>query len=181
MPLWIVDHVLIVECIQKPFFQIYNHHFRICSFFKIENATSQIVWEEAIYFHFTRIDLNKMQKGHILRSLFIVLVKCMGGTSNNYNPGWSMVDRFSGIRFEIHLKHSTDDTLNTMKQEIVQRADRLACFGWVQESTKGTLVGEARLGGCDDWYFLMSSFISIIHNSNVSWLLPSFARVLWFL
>jgi hypothetical protein len=69
------------------------------------------------------------------------------GTNNN---GWSMSDRFSGIRFEIHLKKSssvpspTKKDNDTMKKMIQSKADQLACFGWVQDSPKGTLVGEAR-------------------------------------
>lgn len=94
---------------------------------------------------------------------------CHGQSSIN---GWSMVDRFSGIRFEIYLKpnvgnipnNSTiknqsdidididiDTMTSTLKQIIVAKADELACFGWVQDSSSGSptnekrsLVGEAR-------------------------------------
>ncbi len=66
------------------------------------------------------------------------------------NLPWSIKDRFSGIRFELHLKksHSTttlDHCKNTIKQTIQLKANEYACFGWVQDSTKGnTIVGEAR-------------------------------------
>lgn len=57
-------------------------------------------------------------------------------------PGWRMVDRFYAFRFEIHgivqgvwFRKSTQE-----------KADELACFGWVQNTKSNTVVGEARCG-----------------------------------
>lgn len=63
--------------------------------------------------------------------------------------GWKMTDRFYGFRYEIHLtntatpnnKHPQTDLII---QRIVQAADDLACFGWVQEGPSQTIVGEGR-------------------------------------
>ncbi|KAJ8609115.1 hypothetical protein CTAYLR_006052 [Chrysophaeum taylorii] len=54
--------------------------------------------------------------------------------------GWRMVDRFSGFRYEI-----SGEIQDVGFPEAAQRkADELACFGWIQETEKSTLVGEAR-------------------------------------
>ena len=58
-------------------------------------------------------------------------------------PGWRMVDRFYGFRYEI----SGSKILNIgFENAIQQKADDLGCFGWVQKTQKATLVGEARCG-----------------------------------
>ena len=96
----------------------------------------------------------------LLYILTCCIMQCNSSAYNNQKHGWRMVDRFSGIRFEIHLKNNskatdtgidTDTATNTdalttiMKQAIRRKADQLACFGWVQDSpTNRTLVGEAR-------------------------------------
>merc|ERR1712146_166114 len=54
--------------------------------------------------------------------------------------GWRKTDRFGGIRFEIEGK-----VIGVKFEETTQQwADRLACFGWVQPTKAGTVVGEAR-------------------------------------
>ena len=64
------------------------------------------------------------------------------------NPTWNIKDRFSAIRFEIKLKKSDDHPplhcQNTLKEMIQHKANKFACFGWIQDSQRGTLVGEAR-------------------------------------
>jgi len=49
--------------------------------------------------------------------------------------GWRMIDRFAGFRYE---------TRSRSQKLIVEKADELGCFGWVQDSVRGTFVGEAR-------------------------------------
>ena len=54
--------------------------------------------------------------------------------------GYRMVDRFSGFRFEVHGRVQGV----WFRKRTQQRADELACFGWVQNTARGTVVGEAR-------------------------------------
>jgi hypothetical protein len=54
--------------------------------------------------------------------------------------GWKMTDRFYGFRYEISFSEWDSSVL----QKIIEEADDLACFGWVQESPSHTIVGEAR-------------------------------------
>ena len=56
--------------------------------------------------------------------------------------GWSMVERFAGLRFEVRGKVQGV----YFRQGLVAVADQHACFGWVQNTAHGTVVGEAR---CD--------------------------------
>ena len=51
-----------------------------------------------------------------------------------------MVDRFYGFRFELSGQSFDQSTMDL----ILQAADSMSCFGWVQLSTHGSLVGEAR-------------------------------------
>ena len=57
-------------------------------------------------------------------------------------PGWRMTDRFHGFRFEIH------GTVQGVwfRKSTQEKADELACFGWVQNTRTNTVVGEARCG-----------------------------------
>ena len=55
-------------------------------------------------------------------------------------PGWRMRDRFAGFRFEVHGKVQGV----WFRKRTQARADELACFGWVQNTARGTVVGEAR-------------------------------------
>jgi acylphosphatase len=55
--------------------------------------------------------------------------------------GWRMVDRFYGFRYEI-----TGPNILSVGFEAAaeKEADRLGCFGWIQKTKAGSLVGEAR-------------------------------------
>jgi hypothetical protein len=61
-------------------------------------------------------------------------------TADAQPDGWKMTDRFYGFRYEI----SGDNIGKDFVEYIVEQADILGCFGWVQKSPKQTLVGEAR-------------------------------------
>lgn len=68
--------------------------------------------------------------------VFLLLVlKVRGEVGESDRQGWRMEDRFFGFRYS--LGSSVRETA------VVQEADRLGCFGWVQRTTSG-LVGEAR-------------------------------------
>lgn len=54
--------------------------------------------------------------------------------------GWRMIDRFAGFRYEITGKvHDVG-----FQQAAQHKADELSCFGWIQDTSRGTLVGEVR-------------------------------------
>jgi hypothetical protein len=56
-------------------------------------------------------------------------------------PGWKMVDRFYGFRYEIvNGKSGNRDFMDQVKKE----ADSKGCFGWIQETPQNNLVGEIR-------------------------------------
>lgn len=55
-------------------------------------------------------------------------------------PGWRMVDRFAGFRFE--LKGNVIGV--GMRQSMAETAEELGCFGWVQNTARRTVVGEVR-------------------------------------
>jgi acylphosphatase len=55
-------------------------------------------------------------------------------------PGWRMVDRFAGFRFE--LKGNVIGV--GMRQALTETAEELGCFGWVQNTARRTVVGEVR-------------------------------------
>jgi hypothetical protein len=57
--------------------------------------------------------------------------------------GWRMRDRFTGFRFECGGAESADARRERV-QGFVDLADDLSGFGWVQESPRGSLVGEFR-------------------------------------
>jgi len=52
-------------------------------------------------------------------------------------PGWRMVDRFYGFRYELNGGEVDEETIRA-------KAQTLGCFGWVQISPRDTLVGEVR-------------------------------------
>ena len=54
--------------------------------------------------------------------------------------GWAMTDRFSGFRYEVFGK--LEDV--NFEQDIQSKAESIGCFGWVQKSKRGTMVGECR-------------------------------------
>jgi hypothetical protein len=55
--------------------------------------------------------------------------------------GWRMVDRFYGFRYEITGQNLFE---KGFEQAARHEADVLGCFGWIQKSHRGSLVGEAR-------------------------------------
>jgi len=63
-----------------------------------------------------------------------------GGGDAFVQEGWRMVDRFHGFRFELEGKVQGVGFRNAIKE----KADEIPCFGWVQNTAKGTVVGEAR-------------------------------------
>ena len=56
-------------------------------------------------------------------------------------PGWRMVDRFYGFRYELE---GTDLFDSDLEEAIVKKADEMGCFGWIQKTDKGSYVGEVR-------------------------------------
>ena len=75
--------------------------------------------------------------------LFCLLALTTATTTPPEAPkGWRMVDRFYGFRFEIH------GTVQGVwfRKSTQEKADELACFGWVQNTASNTVVGEARCG-----------------------------------
>jgi acylphosphatase len=55
-------------------------------------------------------------------------------------PGWRMVDRFAGFRYEV-----TGHVIGVgFRKATAKMAEELACFGWTQNTVKGTVVGEVR-------------------------------------
>ena len=54
--------------------------------------------------------------------------------------GWAMTDRFSGFRYELYGSVKGADLM----QEVQNKAESIGCFGWVQNSKRGTVVGECR-------------------------------------
>jgi hypothetical protein len=56
-------------------------------------------------------------------------------------PGWRMVDRFYGFRYEIG---GNNIVVEGLPDAVQKQADLMGCFGWIQHSKKGTFVGEAR-------------------------------------
>jgi hypothetical protein len=75
--------------------------------------------------------------------VLLILILCVLYGVNDVNgqpEGWKMTDRFYGFRYEISFTEWDSSAL----QKIIEEADDLACFGWVQESPSHTIVGEAR-------------------------------------
>lgn len=72
--------------------------------------------------------------------LVILYMLCsLSGFVQSQADGWKMTDRFYGFRYE--LKGSFP---NTTENSIVEQADSLGCFGWVQRTKTNHLVGEVR-------------------------------------
>uniref|UniRef100_A0A7S3VHB0 Uncharacterized protein n=1 Tax=Chaetoceros debilis TaxID=122233 RepID=A0A7S3VHB0_9STRA len=92
---------------------------------------------------------------------------------------WKMTDRFSGFRFEIRVPATFETSgINTPQfsrsrtiDRIVAKADTLFCFGWVQETNKDTLVGEARCTTQNGWKFkrdLVDLELSLPHDPTTN-------------
>jgi acylphosphatase len=88
---------------------------------------------EAVYLS-TQLFPQTMLVAGLFSFLLIILVQ-------GQPEGWRMVDRFYGFRYEI-----TGDNLfeKGFEQAARHEADVLGCFGWIQKSPRGSLVGEAR-------------------------------------
>eukprot|EP00621_Florenciella_sp_RCC1693_P008662 CAMPEP_0182528628 /NCGR_PEP_ID=MMETSP1323-20130603/4635_1 /TAXON_ID=236787 /ORGANISM="Florenciella parvula, Strain RCC1693" /LENGTH=168 /DNA_ID=CAMNT_0024737763 /DNA_START=32 /DNA_END=538 /DNA_ORIENTATION=+ len=55
-------------------------------------------------------------------------------------PGWRMVDRFAGFRYEV-----MGNVIGVgFRQATSEKATQLGCFGWAQNTERGTVVGEVR-------------------------------------
>ena len=78
-----------------------------------------------------------------LRALLLVVapLALMVPASWAQPEGWKMTDRFAGFRYEMH--GSGIDTKSYHKA-VQDKAESIGCFGWVQNTAKGTAVGEAR-------------------------------------
>lgn len=75
-----------------------------------------------------------------------------------------MSDRFIGLRYEIYLNQNDKVDTSIFKKLIQTKADDLYCFGWIQDSPKETLVGEAR---CNKRMgYEMKKFLSSSTNSS---------------
>ena len=71
---------------------------------------------------------------------FLFLSLCKWYTAQP--AGWAMTDRFSGFRYEIVGK--LQGPASKYHQEVQNKAESIGCFGWIQNSKRGTLVGECR-------------------------------------
>lgn len=69
--------------------------------------------------------------------LFLVVVSARVDDSEFI--GWRMIDRFAGFRYEVHGQAAAEFATAAQR-----KADELNCFGWIQDTIRGTLVGEAR-------------------------------------
>lgn len=73
--------------------------------------------------------------------LCIISVLVIVSDSTDMHEVWSdKALRYTGFRFEISVNNQEFD----FKSLIQSRAENHFCFGWVQDSPRGTIVGEAR-------------------------------------
>lgn len=70
-----------------------------------------------------------------------LLLLVMPASQGAIPPGWRMVDRFAGFRFEVF--GAVADTPSAL-EEVQRHADEVAGFGWVQVAPSGRVVGEFR-------------------------------------
>lgn len=55
-------------------------------------------------------------------------------------PGWRMVDRFAGFRYEV-----SGHVIGVgFRRALAATAEELGCFGWAQNTAQGKVVGEVR-------------------------------------
>mmetsp|Transcript_63457 Transcript_63457/g.143132 ORF Transcript_63457/g.143132 Transcript_63457/m.143132 type:complete len:168 (-) Transcript_63457:343-846(-) len=83
------------------------------------------------------------QNGLVLTALFLGLTSAddpLLDVAYDGPPGWRMVDRFAGFRYEIfgHVQGVG------FRKAAAATAEELGCFGWAQNTAHGTVVGEAR-------------------------------------
>ena len=81
-------------------------------------------------------------------------------------PGWRMIDRFYGFRYELEGKDLFDSDL---EEAIIKKADEMGCFGWIQRSDKGTYVGEVRCAKTrgpifQEWLNNYNNIVSAMHT-----------------
>mmetsp|Transcript_21494 Transcript_21494/g.45495 ORF Transcript_21494/g.45495 Transcript_21494/m.45495 type:complete len:162 (-) Transcript_21494:461-946(-) len=76
-------------------------------------------------------------------AIWCILMKSMVAAGDDFLKGWRMKDRFVGFRFEI--SPFPDLILEKdVKVAIRDFADEHFCFGWIQNSLRKSIVGEAR-------------------------------------
>ena len=76
----------------------------------------------------------------LLPLLLLQPLLVFGVVSGDAHQVWRKKElRFSAFRFELPAQSNFD-----LKSLIQSRADNHFCFGWVQDSPRGTIVGEAR-------------------------------------
>lgn len=93
----------------------------------------------------------------------IVAIVILTIVVNAQPDGWRMIDRFHGFRYELTGITGSVGLVDI----IVNRADELGCFGWIQKSSKSqTLVGEVRCNKIKGE--IMMQWIQSIPEINVS-------------
>ncbi|CAM9621729.1 unnamed protein product [Chrysoparadoxa australica] len=76
----------------------------------------------------------------ILSVLCLLLFTLEVHAASTVPDGWRMQDRFFGLRFEVFGEVQGVG----FNKAAVAAAEEIGCFGWVQNSARGTIVGEAR-------------------------------------
>mmetsp|Transcript_2926 Transcript_2926/g.4201 ORF Transcript_2926/g.4201 Transcript_2926/m.4201 type:complete len:170 (-) Transcript_2926:2028-2537(-) len=76
----------------------------------------------------------------MLYCFFVISICLIFNAVAVHQEGWKMTDRFIGFRYEVY--GNVKDT--GIREEIKEKADKLACFGWAQYSPHNTVVGEVR-------------------------------------
>ena len=76
----------------------------------------------------------------MLRTLLLILLSILSTSVLSQPNGWRMIDRFYGFRYEL-LGNVIDAGIEEYAQ---QQAAQLGCFGWIQKTSRNTLVGEGR-------------------------------------
>lgn len=74
----------------------------------------------------------------LIYSLQLLILAVSFTFTKSQPPGWRMIDRFYGFRYEII--GGDVSLIESVKKE----ADNKGCFGWIQRSLNNNLVGEAR-------------------------------------
>ena len=77
----------------------------------------------------------------VLLLLIVAQTACQQQAAFAGPPGWRMVDRFYGFRYEVKGDALQSSDFMTA---VAKHAEELGCFGWIQLSPSGSMVGEAR-------------------------------------
>ncbi len=85
------------------------------------------------------IVLTNMHALATVRALAMTLIVLVSGDTDAHRVWSDKALRYTGFRFEIAVNQEFD-----FKSLIQSRAEMNFCFGWIQDSPRGTLVGEAR-------------------------------------